>query len=159
MISAYTGMREGDVIRLPWSAWDDATITWRQRKTNKIVCVPAHPDLRAVIQVAPKRTTQIVCTRKGKAFTESGFRASFFKLLRKLASERKIGTGLTFHGLRTTIATRLADRGNDSRTIMAITGHTTESQVATYTEGADRRRRAVAGIASLERSRDGNGKP
>jgi len=41
----------------------------------------------------------------------------------KFAKAGKICKGLTFHGLRHTAATKLADTGADDKTIAAITGH------------------------------------
>jgi len=62
---------------------------------------------------------------------------------------------LTFHGLRHTAATMLADAGCDDRDIMSITGHKTAAMVAKYTAKADQRQRATAAIARLERTQDG----
>jgi integrase len=105
-----------------------------------------------VLDKTPKDGVLIVVGQKG-GFTESGFRASFFKLLRKLHGEGKVGAGLTFHGLRHTAATALADAGCDDRDIMAVTGHSTAAMVRRYTEKADRRKRATAAIAKLDAHR------
>jgi integrase len=95
----------------------------------------------------------IVVNKWGRPYTESGFRASFFKLIRKLKDEGKVGLGLTFHGLRHMVATQLADAGADDRTIMAITGHTNPQMVRRYTERADKRKRATAAMRLLEGGR------
>lgn len=92
----------------------------------------------------------IVVGQRGEPFTESGFRARFFKVIRQLVAEGKVQPGLTFHGLRHTAATKLADAGCDTRDIMAITGHETEAMVARYTRSADQKRRAPAAIMKLE---------
>ena len=149
-IGAWTAMREGDMLRLPWSAWDGRALRWRQSKTGREVVVAAHPALRAILDAAPRRAVVVVATSAGRAFSESGFRASFFKLLRRLRDAGTIGPGLTFHGLRHTLATRLADGGADTRDIMAVTGHATDSEVARYTAAADRHRRARDAIRRLK---------
>lgn len=92
----------------------------------------------------------IVVGQRGEAFTESGFRARFFKVIRQLTADGEVGLGLTFHGLRHTAATMLADAGCDTRDIMAITGHKTEAMAQRYTRHADQRRRATLAIAKLE---------
>jgi integrase len=51
--------------------------------------------------------------RTGDHWTESGIRASFFKLIRELRKDSKVGPNLTFHGLRTTYAVELAPHGDD----------------------------------------------
>lgn len=149
-LGAHAGLREGDAIRLTWSAYDGAVIETRQLKTGDPVWVPAHSVLRAILDTAPRRAVTIVTGAKGLPFTESGFRARFFKVIRKLVAEGKVQPGLTFHGLRHTAATMLADAGCDTRDIMAITGHRTEAMVRRYTEHADQKRRATAAISKLE---------
>jgi integrase len=92
----------------------------------------------------------VIVGARGRPFTNDGFRARFFKLVRKLRTEGRVGKGLTFHGLRTTTATLLAEAGCDAQTIMAITGHTTEAMVAHYTREASRKRRAKRAIRKLD---------
>ena len=149
-IAAYTGLREGDVIGLPWSAYDGRAITLRQGKTGEELWIPVHSSLKAELDAAARVST-IICTNSyDRPWTKNGLAGSFFKLIRRLEAEGKIGEGLTFHGLRHTVAVALADAGCDTRTIMAITGHKAESMAALYTKGADTKRRATAGITALE---------
>lgn len=150
-IAAYTGLREGDVIRLPWSAYDGTAIAVRQGKTGDNVWIPAHRELRAVLDGMERKSTIIVTGTRGQPFTSSGFRAVFFKLVRQLKADRKVGEGLTFHGLRHTVATRLAEAGCDDATIASITGHRTAAMVRRYTETASNKKRASAAIRKLER--------
>jgi len=64
-------------------------------------------------------------------------------------SKKKVRSrGLTFHGLRTTTATMLADADCDDTTIQAVTGHKTVAMVAHYRRRAKRRR--AKGIAKLD---------
>jgi hypothetical protein len=68
----------------------------------------------------------------------------FHQLCVKLDKAGKIGGGLTFHGLRHTVATKLADAGADDKTIAAITGHKSMSQIQRYTRTASQKRRGIA---------------
>ena len=52
---------------------------------------------------------------KGATYTESGFYGAFRKIREKLFKAGKVGRGLTFHGLRHTVATKLADAGASTR--------------------------------------------
>jgi integrase len=168
-LGAYTGIREGDILRLPKSARQDGCIVYRHHKTGEDIWIPEHRDLTPILDtpldVRPSRSAaapaaiQLVTNSRGVPFTESGFRASFFKLIRDLTAQGAVQPGLTFHGLRHTVATRLADAGADTRTIMSMTGHRTEAQVAVYTRRADRRQRARSAVALLEQDGDKNGKP
>lgn len=175
-LAVFAGLRRGDAIRLKWNARKGGWLTLTQRKTDEVVEIPEHRRLRGILDAADKTGIYIV-TRRRKSktknavrdsdFTEKGFQASFFKLVRQLRDAGKVGPGLSFHGLRVTAATNLADAGCDPKTIAAVTGHRTTAMVEHYTRGADRRRRAKAGITRLERARnakrktgtDGSGKP
>jgi integrase len=46
MLALWTGQREGDLLRLPWSAYDGAHIRLRQSKTGKRVVIPVSKRLR-----------------------------------------------------------------------------------------------------------------
>jgi len=150
-LAAYTGLREGDVLKLPKSARREGCIVWRTSKTDAEVWIPEHRDLTPILDALPPAdAVQLITNTRGRPWTESGFRASFFKLVRKLKDAGKVGEGLTFHGLRHTVATNLADAGADTRTIMAMTTHKTEAQVARYTDRADRKRLAGNAVRLLE---------
>ncbi len=59
----------------------------------------------------------------------------------------------SFHGLRHTVATKLADAGASSRVIQSITGHATSQQVETYVATADKKRLAKRGIALIDENK------
>lgn len=147
-IAVFTGLREGDVLRLSWQAIDKGNIKWRQGKTGDIIETPIHRDLEPFFSGAPRCAVQICTNSRGRPWTTSGFRASFRSALARLAD--RLEGHLTFHGLRHTFATRLADAGADTRTIMAVTGHRTEGMVSNYTKKADRMLRAKAAVKLLE---------
>lgn len=140
------GLREGDMLRWPWSGYDGVAIEGRHSKTGEPIWMPAHRDLRAVLDALPRVSPVIVCNRRGTPYTQNGFLSSWRKLRLRLEAEGKVGKGLTIHGLRHLVATTLADAGAEDGTIMAITGHTDESMVKRYTERADRRKRATAAM-------------
>lgn len=151
-IGAYTGLRQGDVLRLPWSAYDGQSLTLRQAKTGEALWIPAHSALVAYLDAAPRKSPIIVVGARGRPFTSDGFRARFFRAMRKLEAAGRVGVGLTFHGLRHTVGKQLADAGCDERTIAAILGHRTTAMAAHYSRDADNQRRAAVGIRRLERA-------
>jgi integrase len=87
----------------------------------------------------------------GVPYTGNGFRALFFRLIRRLEAEGKVGPGLTFHGLRHTAGKLLDEAGCDTRTIAAVLGQRSEAMARHYSEEGDRRRRVVVAIKRLER--------
>ncbi len=147
-LGVFTGLREGDVLHLTWQSIEGGVIKWRQAKTGEMISIPIHRDLEPFLSKAPRCAVQVCTSSHGRPWTSSGFRASFRMALARLAD--RLGDHLTFHGLRHTFATRLADAGADSRTIMAVTGHASEAMVSNYTKMADRSRRAKVAVKLLE---------
>jgi len=117
-----TGQRQGDLLRLPWSAYDGRTISLRQSKTGAWVSVPCTTELRTALETAPRRSTLILTNSRGKPWTSDGFRTSWHKASRAAGIE-----GLTFNDLRGTAVTRLAEAGCTVPEIASITGHTLRS--------------------------------
>jgi integrase len=49
VLAIETGQRQGDLIRLPWSAYDGQWIRLRQSKGGQRVQVPVTQDLKAIL--------------------------------------------------------------------------------------------------------------
>lgn len=120
-LALWTGQRQGDLLRLTWTAYDGETIRLRQRKTGARVAIPVGAPLRAALEKAKaskKGAVTILATEGGRTWTESGFRASWRK-----ACEKAGVRDVTFHDLRGTAVTRLALAGCSEAEIATITGH------------------------------------
>ena len=115
--------------------------------------LPVHVRLKQILDNAVRESTIIAVNSRGAPWTQSGFRASFFKLLKKLRADGAIGDGLTFHGLRHTVGKALAEVGCDARTIASVLGQQSEAAARIYADEEDRRKRASAAIRKLERRR------
>jgi site-specific recombinase XerD len=63
---------------------------------------------------------QIAVNSYGQSWTESGFNASWGTFKKGLEAEGLVEPGLTMHGLRHTLGTRLREAGADARTIADI---------------------------------------
>lgn len=118
-VALWTGQRQGDLLRLPWSSFDGSAVRLRQSKGGIRVTVPAGDHLKKLMAVIPRRSTVILTSSDRTPWTSDGFRASFRKACQKAGVE-----GLTFHDLRGTAVTRLALAGCSESEIAAITGHT-----------------------------------
>ena len=153
-LGAYLGMRQGDALSLLWSARQAGGIEWIQSKTGGRIWVPELSALTKILDAEPRRGVLMVTRPNGRPYAPSGFRTMFHRLIRDLKSEGKIQEGLTFHGLRTTAATMLADAGLDDRSIAAVTGHRSPAMVRAYTEDADQRRRAKIAMEAVEKKND-----
>jgi len=116
-LALWTGQRQGDLLRLPWSAYDGKHIRLCQSKTGRRVVIRVGAPLKAALDAAPKRSTIILTTSDGKPWTSDGFRASWGK-----ACKRAGVVGLTFHDLRGTAVTRLALAECTEAEIATLTG-------------------------------------
>jgi integrase len=153
-LGMFTGAREGDAIRMTRAAWDGKSAAWRAQKNGREIWVTAHPRLVEALTHVPADALMLCLNARGRAWTQSGFRASFFKLIRALEAEGKIGAGLTFHGLRHTLGDALAEAGCTTEEIEAVLG-VTPAMARHYSQGRDRRQAADRGIARLKRQKNG----
>jgi integrase len=122
LLALWTGQRQGDLLRLPWSAYDGKYIRLRQSKGGVRVVIPVGTPLKAALDATVKRSTMMLTTADGKPWTPDGFRASWGKACRRVGI-----VGVTFHDLRGTAVTRLAIAGCTEAEIATITGHSLRS--------------------------------
>jgi integrase len=118
MLALWTGQRQGDLLRLPWSAYDGSHIRLRQSKTGRRVALPAGEPLRILLDRTVRRSPLILATTRGKPWTSDGFRTSWSKACAKAGI-----TGLTFHDLRGSAVVRLALADATVPQIATFTGH------------------------------------
>ena len=118
LLALWTGQRQGDLLRLPWSAYDGTHIRLRQSKGGRRVTITVGAPLKAALDAAPKRSPIILTNSDGKPWTSDGFRASWRKACASAAVR-----GVTFHDLRGTAVTRLASTQSTISEIASITGH------------------------------------
>jgi integrase len=118
MLAIWTGQRQGDLLRLPWSAYDDVYIRLRQSKTGRRIAMPAGAPLKVLLDTTERRGPMILTNSFGRPWTSDGFRTSWSK-----ACDRAGIEGLTFHDLRGTAVVRLAIAGATVPQIATFTGH------------------------------------
>jgi integrase len=70
VLALETGQRQGDLLALPWSAYDGAWIRLRQSKTKARANIPVTKRLRAVLESSPRIATTILTDRRGLAWRE-----------------------------------------------------------------------------------------
>ena len=118
LLGLWTGQRQGDLLRLPWSAYDGSHIRLRQSKTGARVVIKVGAPLKAALDSTAKRSTLILVNSDDTPWTKDGFRASWRK-----ACARAGIVGVTFNDLRGTAVTRLALAECTEAEIATITGH------------------------------------
>src|SRR5204862_6062218 len=106
MLALWTGQRQGDLLRLPWSSYDGSHIRLRQSKSGRRIAMPAGAPLKAPLDATERRGPLILTNSYGRPWTSVGFRTAWSKT----CSRAGIG-GITFHDLRGTAVVRLAIAG------------------------------------------------
>jgi integrase len=119
LLALWTGQRQGDLLRLSWSAYDGTRIRLQQSKTGARVSFKVGAPLKAALDAAPKLSPIILVNAAGKPWREGTFRNAW----RNVQTAAGI-VGVTFNDLRGTAVTRLALVGCTEAEIAAITGHT-----------------------------------
>jgi integrase len=150
-IGLFTGMREGDVLKLPRTIVRDGCIAVTTSKRKVAIDITILPDLQHALEEAPQHDAITLCANsRGKPWTTSGFRASWRKARLKLEQRGLIEPGLTFHGLRHTVATVLAEAGVSEEDIAAVLGQKSSKMASHYSRLADRSRRSKAAIEKFK---------
>ncbi len=146
----FSGLRKADVLSVTLGSIQNGEISVRTSKRGQPIRVPIHPILQQAIDSRPRSdVVQIAVNSLGMPWTESGFNASFRTFKRSLEREGLIGPGLTPHGLRHTLGTRLREAGADDRTIADILGQRSTSMARHYSESAslpDQARDLLSGL-------------
>lgn len=130
LLATWLGQRQGDLLRLTWSAYDGTFIRLQQGKTDRRVVIPVGSELKAELdRLRPKDEADwsqpILKNTRGEGWTSDGFRTEWGKAVR----DAKV-KGVTFHDLRGTAVTRLALAGCSNAEIATFTGHSLEEIAA-----------------------------
>ncbi|UJW87937.1 tyrosine-type recombinase/integrase [Devosia sp. SL43] len=160
-MSAYLGLREGDVLKMAKTAIDDQQrlLSLTTSKTRRSLELPVCDDLRAILiafqkwraafwdeqqRKKPKlvmqdRATTMFVNSRGQPWTSDGFRTSWGKWRDSLVEGKKVAPGCTFHGGRHTVATILAECGFEALQVKHLLGHGSETMTEHYQRRAKRR--------------------
>jgi integrase len=164
MLAYFTGARLSDCCRMQWEDVDltEETLTYTQAKTGAKVTAPLHPDLLA-------RLNKLAGTDKPEVFIlphmanlrpggRHGLSESFKGIMRKAGLDLQTVQGggkrmisrRTFHALRHSFTSALANQNVSAELRMKLTGHKTAGEHQKYTHHEmDNLRAAVKKIPSL----------
>jgi integrase len=151
-VAIYAGPRRGELLKLRWSDVDFAlnTINFKQTKTNKDRSVPMEPIVRSVLlelrEVAGDVEYVFVNPDTGTRYTE--VKRSFASACREAGI-----SDFTFHDLRHTFGTRLADAGVDIVKIKELMGHASIVTTMRYIHATDQGKRGAITVLSEYRQR------
>jgi integrase len=152
-----TGQRQGDLLKLTWNGYtrDSEGRRWielRQSKTGRRVAVAVTLDLARVLDATHRTAAQILTNSRGHPWTPNSFRAAW-----RATAKRAGITGLTFHDIRGTAVTHLAEAGSTAPEIAAVTGHNLRDAESIIDRYLGRTKPlALSAIHRLEKKRKGN---
>lgn len=144
-----TGQREGDLLRLRWSDYEQPFLNVVQQKTGAKLRIPLPDTMVALLadRKAAARSIYILHRANGQPWPAPAFQRSFRNTRKKLG----LPDMLVFHGLRKTAVSRMAEAGCTPHEIMAISGHKSIAMIQHYSKGAAQEVRALAAIEKLNR--------
>lgn len=116
-LAAETALRLGDLTKLTWNAIGSEGIVWRTGKRNRQVVIPLTPAAKALLAEIPKRSPVVLTNTRKRPWTVDGLKT----MIREARTDAGI-TGLHFHDIRGTAATRLRIAGADRSTLATILG-------------------------------------
>jgi integrase len=163
LLGYYTGARLSDVANMRWDAidWRNKVIRFTPSKTKKPVTIPLHRDLeRELLKTAGIGRTPIFPSLAGKITAgKSGLSGGFAAVMEKAGIEGKrikpggvrTRSSLTFHSLRHSFNSAMANAGVAQEVRQKLTGHASAEMNAQYTHHElGPLRTAVAAIPSLK---------
>ena len=162
LLGYYTGARLGDVANMRWDAidWRNKVIRFTPSKTKKPVTIPLHRDLeRELLKNAGIGKASMFPSLAGKdTGGKHGLSGRFAAIMEKARIEgkpinacggRTLST-LSFHSLRHSFNSAMANAGISQEVRQKLTGHTTAETNKVYTHHElEQLRSAVSVIPSI----------
>lgn len=163
LLGYYTGARLSDVANMQWSAidWQKKTLQFAPRKTKKPLTVPLHPQLERELRKNPGiGKAPMFPTLAGKdTGGRFGLSGRFGAIMEQAGIEGKQTpasggrtlSSLSFHSLRHSFTSAMANAGVAPEVRMKLTGHSSSDVHAAYTHHElETLRAAVAHIPSVK---------
>lgn len=138
-----TVSRRGEVVRLGPQHVKNGRIRIERTHGSADVDIPVSPELQAACEAMSKAHLTYIVTAYGKPRSKYGLGNDFARWV----TEAGLPIRCRMHGLKKGGMRRLAEHGNTTHELMAISGHRTLSEVQRYTDEADRKRLATSGMA------------
>lgn len=146
LLAVYTGARLGDCLALTWDNvdYERKILAYCQQKTGKMVVAPLHVDLLLHLgRLSEKSTIGHLCRRLSTWRQAGGYgmSQSFKKIVTRAGLDLMTVQGKngrkfarrTFHSLRHTFSSMLANAGVSEEMRMRITGHSSRDMHQRYT--------------------------
>jgi len=131
-LALLTGQRRADIAALRWAHAAGETFKLTQQKTNTVLVIPIHPELKKALAVVHPRSDTILAN-KGKALNP----IYFGHLMAAAIEAAGLPRECVLHGLRKSAACALIDAGCTAYQAAAITGHKSVRMLELYARDRD----------------------
>jgi integrase len=143
-----TVSRRGEVVRLgPQHVYTgpkgERRIRIARIHGSDDVDIPITPELTAAIDAMPRAHLTFIVTAYGRPRSRFGLGTDFAKWARAAG----LPDHCRLHGLKKAGMARLADAGDTTHELMAVSGHKTLAEVERYTKGSNKKTLADSGMA------------
>lgn len=166
VVGIFIGLREGDVLKLPPSCWDGVHFKWKASKNAEERVIVAPEAMKQALDfalaerarhkqrweekgLATPLPDRMFLNSRGDAWTESGFRASFFGRLAVLREKGLIGDGKTFHSHRHKVGATLTELELSDQVIKDTLANRTAQATAVYTRQRNANKLANIGAQAM----------
>lgn len=155
-LAAATGLRRGDLVKLPWAAVGEHAIVWKTSKSRgrTLVTIPLMPETKALLARIKARQEAAMLARrqdKRKPLPETVLASSYLRPwtatgLGSRFHDFKLEAGIDvhLHDLRGTFATRCMIAGLTDQEIADILGWDTKDVAAIRSKYVDQARVVIA---------------
>jgi integrase len=151
MFGAYAGCRLSDAVQMGWGALDftEKLLRYRQQKTKRVVELPIHKVLLRQLEKMAGDSTGLITPglAKQNVSGKSGLSRQFLQIVRSAGvdldiraankqrgSKRRSFTGKSFHSLRSSFVSAMANAGVAPEIRQKLSGHTTAEAHQRYTK-------------------------
>jgi len=141
----FTGLRRSDVYLLGPQHIADDVIEFRATKNDEELFIALHPVLKASLsQVRTGHMAYLVTPIHGRPFRSAAAFGNWFGDMC-----REAGVSGRAHGIRKSVAQKLAERGGSNQELKALFGWSSDAMATLYTKKADRRKMALSAAEKL----------
>ncbi|MCF1479404.1 tyrosine-type recombinase/integrase [Agrobacterium vitis] len=141
----FTGLRRQDVYRLGPQHIKDGVIEIRAGKNDAELFIPLHPILAQTLsRTSTGHLAYLVTPVHGRPFKSAAAFGNWFGDMC-----REAGIDGRAHGLRKSIAQKLAEAGGSNAELKALFGWNSDAMAALYTKKADRKKLSQAAATKL----------
>jgi integrase len=132
VVALQTGLRQGEILGLKWEHvdFDQKTIFVAHTKTGRPRRIPMSKSVDVELRLLKQDASS---DEHVFSYARTGLKLTTFRHAWEGACKQAWISGLRFHDLRHTFATRLRSKGVHEMDIMSLLGHTTLQMTSRYT--------------------------